>query len=74
MTNIHDLLMTDAVERLAAKTEPLGRLAVLSHVQRHALDATRLSVQEARTNGATWAQIGAALGVSAQAAQQRYRA
>jgi hypothetical protein len=40
---------------------------------RRSLDGlTRLAVDEARRKGATWVQIGAALGLSKQGAQQRY--
>jgi hypothetical protein len=35
-------------------------------------DHLRTLVDWARTEGATWAEIGAAIGVTAQAAQQRY--
>ncbi len=36
--------------------------------------ATRTAVAQAREKGASWADVGALLGVSKQAAQQRYGA
>lgn len=38
-----------------------------------ATDALRHAVAEARVNGESWGTIGMALGVSRQAAQQRFR-
>ena len=51
-----------------------GRRLEAANRLRHAADAlvTELVIQ-ARTEGATWADIGEALGVSTQAAHQRYR-
>ena len=60
---VEDLVRGDADRRL----EGANRL-------RHAADAlvTEL-VLEAREQGATWAEIGEILGVSTQAAHQKYR-
>jgi hypothetical protein len=57
---------------------PDGLVAVLDalgHAHRdHARSTTRRDrlVHEARSMGATWAQIGSTLGISAQGAQKRY--
>lgn len=47
-------------------------LADTSHVARLAADAVRYQVEALRNVGASWATIGTALGISRQAAQQRY--
>jgi hypothetical protein len=60
--------------RLAAR-EPLtlGHALRSAAVLRAALDdELRSLVEQARGSGATWSDIGGALGVSTQAAQQRF--
>jgi hypothetical protein len=54
---------TRRLERIAALTE---QLAALEHDR-------QLAIAEAVADRATWAEIGEALGVSAQAAHKRYR-
>jgi hypothetical protein len=58
--------------------EPLDLLASASHRQQELADLGDLLldhfVQEARAAGCSWSQIGTALGVSKQAAQQRHSA
>lgn len=71
-----------AVRRTAAEQAPAGvpdpeqaLLAALGHLTEIAerVDWALLSiVGEARSRGATWAEVGRALGVSRQAAQQRF--
>jgi FixJ family two-component response regulator len=56
-----------------ARRSPLEKIKVLT-VRMADLEAAReRAVAAAMTAGATWAQIGEALGVSAQAAHKRYR-
>lgn len=50
----------------------LGRLENLGAFARAADELTAEAVRDARQAGDSWAQIGSALGVSKQAAQQRY--
>jgi hypothetical protein len=50
----------------------LGGLAHLAAIAERVDWAMLSLVGEARANGVTWAQVGAALGVSKQAAQQRF--
>lgn len=77
--------MTDSVRTLRARTEELLASRVLSDaddwagsirramsVQAAADDVVRAVVQQARHHGVTWQAVGDALGVSRQAAFQRY--
>lgn len=67
-----------AVLALARERSPdgevtLGDAIAAAALLRDAVDGQlRLFVAQARDEGATWADIGAAIGVTAQAAQQRY--
>ncbi len=55
------------------RRSPLEKIEVLT-VRMAELEADReRAVAAAMTGGATWAEIGGALGVSAQAAHKRYR-
>jgi hypothetical protein len=60
----------------AATLEPLALLASAAHVQQELAELGEQLldhfVQEARAAGCSWSQIGTALGVSKQAAQQRH--
>lgn len=69
MTNPTSDRTTTKVRREALKTLYLDRVKI----ERLESDRAGL-VQAARANGATWQQIGNALGTSRQAAQARYRA
>ena len=77
MTEPSALLATlvDLVEARAAAGEDLDRLVVAVEVAAEIADLpdrlVGLFVDRARSGGATWSQIGDALGVSKQAAQQR---
>lgn len=63
---VHAHAADDAVTRLGAAVEVAASLdAVADHLVDH-------FVGEARTQGCSWSEIGAALGVSKQAAQQRF--
>ncbi|MBB5069117.1 DUF3887 domain-containing protein [Saccharopolyspora gloriosae] len=77
--------MTAALRELAARTEALLASRVLTapdggadsieravRIQAAADDVVRAVVQQARRDGATWQVVGDALGVSRQAAFQRY--
>ncbi len=77
--------LTEALRALKAHTDALQASRVLNagnnwadtighavNIQTAADDVVRTVVQQARQNGATWQIIGDALGVSRQAAFQRY--
>ncbi|MFN8036115.1 MAG: hypothetical protein U0V73_09295 [Acidimicrobiia bacterium] len=53
---------------------PIRALAKAARAQRDASDALDTAVRWAREAGASWGTIGDALGVSRQAAQQKYGA
>lgn len=61
--------MTAASEQLAVELESLGTLAAAAL---EVADEIAGTVDAARASGATWAAIADHLGVSRQAAQQRY--
>ena len=74
LTNLAELIASVDGARSAA--DPLARLALAMEIARE-LDAVAGElvghyVDEARAGGLPWAQIGAVLGVSKQAAQQRF--
>jgi hypothetical protein len=58
---------TEVAQRLAG-AELMKVAAELSEVEGHVAEA----VQGARDAGASWAEVGDALGITRQAAQQRY--
>lgn len=77
--------MTDSVRTLRARTDALLASRVLTDgddwagsirraldIQAAADDVVRAAVQQARHHGVTWQAVGDALGVSRQAAFQRY--
>jgi hypothetical protein len=65
--------LTKGVASLESITDPLARLDAL-RAARETLEGLEIrTVHEARSSGATWAQIGALYGISKQAAQQRFR-
>lgn len=53
-------------------TSAVERLAVLRKIERALTAETISSVEDALNQGATWQQIGDALGVTRQAAHSRY--
>lgn len=55
-----------------AGNDPLLMLDLLTEVHDVAELLTAQACTRARADGASWAQIGAALGITKQAAQQRY--
>jgi hypothetical protein len=65
-----------AAARLALSSRDLssgpGRLAALATVLEEAERALRMEVALARGLGVSWSEIGASLGVTRQAAQQRF--
>lgn len=56
----------------ARDAAPLRSVAVAAQVSRDADDALAVAVANARSAGTSWTAIGAVLGVSRQAAQQRF--
>lgn len=77
MENITEAVMESAaalsmIERSTKSSAAVLSLTFLSEAQWHLDRAMRARVSEARAAGETWYVIGRALGVSAQAAQQRY--
>ena len=60
-------------EFLARLEHPLGALETLTETRGTLDRVERLLVQEARRSCSTWAEIGAVLGVSRQAAHRRHR-
>lgn len=57
---------------LTAEDDWTGRIRLAIDLQTAAEDVTRVIVQHARSQGATWQAIGDALGVTRQAAFQRF--
>jgi hypothetical protein len=53
--------------------KPLIALRALAVRAREVERLTALAVEDCRTDGIRWAEIGEALGISRQAAQQRFR-
>jgi hypothetical protein len=66
--------ITLMADTLSEAGTPLDALLYLQSVDDLVDDLTRSYVRRARAFGCTWAEIGAALGVTLQAAQQRYGA
>jgi hypothetical protein len=55
-----------------AELEPLARLRALQNVRQAVADVELDAVVAARNDGRTWSQIGQALGITRQAAQERF--
>nr|WP_285759557.1 hypothetical protein [Nocardiopsis ansamitocini] len=55
-----------------ADDDPMAGLASLAQLRAEVEQAEAVLVRRARVNGATWAQIASALGVSKQAAHKKY--
>lgn len=64
----------DLLDHLADTYPTEDLLDTLANYRSHVEDAIHLAVVEARAEGQTWEQIGNLLGVTRQAAQQRYGA
>jgi hypothetical protein len=62
-------VLADAVDNAAG---PLARLRALQDLLDAATAASAQAVSAARADGTTWQEVGGALGISRQAAQQRY--
>ncbi|MBT2206678.1 MULTISPECIES: hypothetical protein [Actinomadura] len=68
-----DLWMRDAVgESPLRRDEALELLALGEVIARKAVYGRQLAVRSARASGASWSQIGAALGISKQAAWEAH--
>ncbi|MEU9508778.1 hypothetical protein AB0D32_21165 [Micromonospora sp. NPDC048170] len=65
--------LRDSLAELAADW-PLQALGVLAHVERWHQGVTAQAVAEARAAGRSWAEVGAALGITKQSAHERFRA
>ncbi len=63
--------MGDLVER-AADDDPLRALAATAGLRAEVARVEAVAVRRARTQGLSWAQIAAALGVSRQAVHRKY--
>ncbi len=59
--------------RLVDDEDPLQALAAVAELQREVNRTVTAVVRRARVQGASWAQIAEALGVSRQAVHQKYR-
>jgi hypothetical protein len=57
---------------LSEQTTALSALTVLTEFGRAVTDLTEVYVRRARRHGDSWHSIGQALGVTTQAAQQRF--
>jgi hypothetical protein len=57
----------------APETRPLDVLRTSAQYQRFFAAVEREAIKAAKTEGATWEQIGEALGITRQAVWQRYR-
>jgi hypothetical protein len=71
-----DTVMKDdraAIRSLVGEGSPLDRLAALSRLRSSIDVMTSELITELRDEHVSWARIGQALGVTAQAAQQRVR-
>ena len=66
--------MTGLARRVDAAEDVLVRLEALRDVTRAASEATGAAVAAARAAGVSWQRVGDALGVSRQAASQRFGA
>lgn len=64
--------MIAVVDQAAWRVDCLQAVANLEIVRAGAWNAQRLAVGLARQGGSTWAEIGDLLGISRQAAQQRF--
>jgi hypothetical protein len=65
--------LRESLAELAASW-PLQALGVLAEVERWQRPLTERAVAAARAGGTSWAEIGAALGITKQSAHQRFRA
>jgi hypothetical protein len=55
-----------------ASADPDGALSAAAQVERLAATAANRAAAKARLRGASWSEIGAAFGISKQAAHQRF--
>lgn len=67
----HELVMR-RWERHMAPLVAVGKVWEADDAARDAADELRQAVKDARTAGASWSDLGRALGVTKQAAQQRF--
>jgi hypothetical protein len=62
----------DAINQTADPAEWIVALRHFAAIEKRATEALRLAVDAAREQGASWADVGAELGVSRSAAHQRF--
>ncbi len=65
--------LTDIAATLDAERDPLARLRLLRSLELATRSLIESTVESARTDRVSWSQIGGALGMSKQAAAQRYK-
>nr|BFE84982.1 hypothetical protein GCM10020093_075830 [Planobispora longispora] len=66
-------LLCEQIVSLAAE-RPLAALTLLSQIESWQRTLLDQAVSRARETGASWAEVGEAMGVSKQAAHERFRA
>lgn len=66
-------LLCEQIVKLASE-RPLAALTLLSHVESWQRTLLDQAVAGAREAGASWAEVGDAMGISKQAAHERFRA
>lgn len=72
MTDVERAIETLVFDALAKSGTPLDALTRCTEIAQALAFETRANVNIARANGVTWEQIGVALGMTKQAAQQRF--
>lgn len=70
--HVRDMRFGHLVEEVDDPAQRLRTLHAMASIKADVDRATPIVVQQARALGASWAQIGEVLGVTKQAAQQRY--
>ena len=71
-TNTADFLLRVAIRHAVEDGAPLERIHRAALARAEAAELEAVAVREARAAGASWSQIGDALGVTKQAAQMRF--
>ena len=71
-TPVEQVIETLVFDALAKSKTPVDALARCAEIERALAFETRANVNIARSNGVSWDQIGAALGITKQAAHKRF--
>ena len=69
----HAKRITKALDALSVAKTPLARLDAARRAREAAEALERISIDDARGAGLTWAEIGEVYGLTKQGAQQRFR-